>query len=114
MRPLTQQEIDQAPEWATHYVINPQYVIWQSKHLSWIALECFIPCYSSIGMDDHAQPIPRKEFDISDPFPFGASVYANGDGGTVLYADAIDVEAAVFKDEATAKLVAELINKDLK
>ncbi len=65
MRDLTQQEIDDAPEWATHYVIDKSgYVIYESEyHLQFSNSErrC-----DSDGLTVRSQPIIRNEFDISE------------------------------------------------
>lgn len=66
MRQLTQQEIDQAPEWATHYVIPAgiEAIRWRdSKHFQWSDCDC----KQNLGGWSilECQPIPRKEFDIS-------------------------------------------------
>ena len=51
MRELTQQEIDNAPDWATHYAMDDDgEIFWQRKLVS--------GCHSS------EKPIPRKPFDI--------------------------------------------------
>jgi len=49
MRPLTQQEIDNAPEWANYFHIPHKQA----------------PSYSEFHHSGY-EPIPRKEFDISD------------------------------------------------
>jgi len=69
MRDLTQQEIDNAPEWATHYIIlefsslvrytdGIKFVCGKSKHEISVPSELDDPL-------DNAKPIPRKPFDIS-------------------------------------------------
>lgn len=67
MRKLTQNEIDNAPEWATHYgVIEFDHIMWRSKYLGSINNSGQLPFYC-YGIPEHCtKPIPRKEFDISD------------------------------------------------
>jgi hypothetical protein len=67
MRKLTQQEIDQAPDWATHYYSDgcDEYVRFQCniKHLfMWTDEEKV----NTFARSDHHQgePIPRPKFDI--------------------------------------------------
>jgi len=72
MRDLTQQEIDDKPEWATHYCIG------DFTDNDRICYEGNIPvadyCYQYVGgiivggnngITEDAKPIPRKEFDIT-------------------------------------------------
>lgn len=65
MRQLTQQEIDDAPSWATHYGIcedgdvlleNSEFFIFTSKPNKKLG--------QLFGVDSDSKPIPRKEFDI--------------------------------------------------
>jgi hypothetical protein len=52
MRPLTQQEIDDAPSWANYYSIQKDE-----------------PYFTGLAMDQRGldfKPIPRKEFDITN------------------------------------------------
>ena len=52
MRELTQQEIDDAPEWATQYLID-------SGRVEYYSVDGINSAYG-------AKPIPRKPFDISN------------------------------------------------
>jgi hypothetical protein len=67
MRPLTQQEIDDAPEWATHYTAEDEHVTfisekyYQNYH---VPLGRLLIKRPRIGLSGYEQPIPRKEFDI--------------------------------------------------
>lgn len=64
MRKLTQKEIDQAPDWATDFIINAiNGVTYESKNFYWHKDS---GKQNNIKISDHAQPIPRKEFDISE------------------------------------------------
>jgi hypothetical protein len=57
MRELTQEEIDQAPDWADGYTIDDH------GDIEWYMGDCFL-----VEHDDFffkAEPIPRKVFDIS-------------------------------------------------
>lgn len=75
MRELTQQEIDQAPDWADNYFIH---IV--SGSIRWDCNEFYMwfdsdrrrewPIDGECG--DDGQPIPRKEFDITK-FDFGDS-----------------------------------------
>lgn len=73
MRPLTQQEIDQAPDWATKYDVSHH----AANRLVGYYGECqaqFVYTKSDMWSDvhcnyaapDYALPIPRKEFDIGE------------------------------------------------
>ncbi len=63
MRKLTQQEIDNAPDWATHYLIVNEVFMWESKtewsHYGSERVMC------NHGLGKASKPIPRKEFDIA-------------------------------------------------
>lgn len=66
MRNLTQQEIDDAPSWATHYVITiNNYVIYESSQLFFSSFS-ISPAYNKGGIGKYAKPIPRTEFDVSE------------------------------------------------
>ena len=67
MRELTQQEINQANEFFTHYSINKS-----NSHVITIGLELELEGKTCIINDTTYQPIPRKEFDITK-FDFGDS-----------------------------------------
>ena len=63
MRELTQQEIDNGPDWATHYFSDKGGVNWHSVgFIGWDSLK--IPTIRSIPCS--AKPIPRKPFDINE------------------------------------------------
>ncbi len=78
MRELTQQEIDQAPDWATHYSALPRtssarrsaYLIFESKSKYQIFYigGGFSRVNDNLGRFNTAElkPIPRKEFDIDE------------------------------------------------
>lgn len=78
MRKLTQQEIDQAPEWAVEYYFDDKDLWYVNKKWRMAKiLGCVrnLKRHSSVLID--AKPIPRKEFDISE--------YAPTDSDTSLY-----------------------------
>ena len=103
MRELTQQEIDNAPEWATGYFITPGFngVTYESHEFYQ-----YLPCGSRVeqlssGLSVNAKPIPRKEFDISE-YEFSDSeveVETNEDGTVWLCAVAY---SSVNKRDAIA------------
>lgn len=64
MRNITQTEIDNAPEWATHYTILNFGVLYQNNEYFQSDVDGF-KCVQS-RVSDEAQPIQRKEFDISE------------------------------------------------
>jgi len=65
MRPLTQTEIDNAPDWAINYVMSDdnRNIRWQDEvTFKWHDCE-FRQAFSGKPLNDF-KPIPRKEFDI--------------------------------------------------
>ena len=65
MRKLTQQEIDNAPEWATHYTITrPASLPMYESTKSYQVVDNNRRIQPPKGISSHAKPIPRKEFDI--------------------------------------------------
>ena len=64
-RELTQEEIDLAPKWETHYMINEGSVIYSSyMYHWWVGLK--EPIDSYFGMNENAKPIPRQKIDITE------------------------------------------------
>jgi len=69
MRDLKQQEIDDAPQWATHYYVSRinDTVRWNGDELFMWEFESAAKSISEYGFRNmHTQPIPRKPFDISE------------------------------------------------
>lgn len=58
MRKLTQQEIEWAPAWADGYTIDVH------GDIEWYTGNCYLVEHDNFFFK--AEPIPRKEFDISD------------------------------------------------
>ena len=58
MRDLTQQEIDDAPEWADGYAID------HDGNVEWYLGKCYLVEDANFFIEP--QPIPRKPFDISE------------------------------------------------
>lgn len=66
MRPLTQKEIDQAPDWATRYTIDATFIRWSDEnYFMWSNRKIKRERQGILHFDIESQPIPRKEFDIS-------------------------------------------------
>jgi len=63
MRELTPEEIKNAPDWATHYLIRGTVFMWESED-SWSHYEAK-RVMQNHGLATAAKPIPHKEFDIS-------------------------------------------------
>lgn len=66
MRQLTQTEIDNAPDWATHYSALKWGVLYQSNE--YFQADGDGSKCSQSRVSDEAKPIPRKEFDIDISF----------------------------------------------
>lgn len=67
MRKLTQKEVDDAPDWASHYFIDSfgGSVCYEDEgHFQYAGKNKV----KSRGMCDNAEPIPRKEFDLHEAF----------------------------------------------
>ena len=95
MRELTQQEIDSAPDWATHYTMDDDgEIFWLSKEFAMTQLGTrikrkFVRGYLS-GCHSSEKPIPRKPFDIGE-YRFDGLFYQ---GGSACRADFnIDIES---------------------
>jgi hypothetical protein len=86
MRPLTQQEIDNAPEWADLYSItNENEVI----HLS---------SSHEIQFED-SKPIPRKEFDISEYKPDEFDLFTvDCSGDVTVWLDGVQLQDLTPQD----------------
>lgn len=102
MRQLTKTEIENAPEWATHYGIcedgdilfeNEEFFIFASKPKKKLG--------QLFGVDEDSKPIPRKEFDI-EAFEADDMVkfYIDSDGD--LEFDGFDESYLLRKDSAIA------------
>ena len=68
MRDLTQQEIDSAPAWATHYYKGCNNTVrYESESLYiWIMdMKEHAPSNNPRGVDVSSKPIPRQQFDIT-------------------------------------------------
>lgn len=80
MRELTKQEIDDAPEWATHFLVTKlDYVVWQSKYLEDLNYSGTCPYYIDCGLHIDAQPIPTDEEKSIDAIvKLMADAYSNG------------------------------------
>jgi len=59
MRELTQQEIDNAPEWATHYKVVKSVTLQNHPVI-------FVACEDEAASIYNYEPVPRKPFDISE------------------------------------------------
>ena len=61
-RQLTQEEIDSAPEWATHYQIydNDTHICFESKDFYLLVLDG-VRKDNIIGLEDESIPIPGRE-----------------------------------------------------
>ena len=67
MRDLTQQEIDNAPSWATHYVLNCDGVMFESLSKTQMMIKGQLTDLIPFGgVSIGAKPMPRKSFDISE------------------------------------------------
>ena len=66
MRELTQTEIDNAPDWATHYFIFTDTAVYENETHFMASIEKLKLRNGGVGMRKDAKPIPRKEFDISE------------------------------------------------
>ena len=71
MRDLTQQEIDSAPEWATHYQVTKpsiaEYLIWDSEYIQSVdSTEQSVAVKVISGIDNESKPIPRQQFNITE------------------------------------------------
>lgn len=69
MRDLTQKEIDNAPDWATHYFIEESGGLCYECKDRYINVNMKFLSYQTTGVEDFSKPIPRKEFDIEDYCP---------------------------------------------
>ena len=91
-RQLTQEEIDIAPEWATHYLVGEYNdILFQSddyfQRLEDGLLNVKVTQVTS-GISRKAQPIPRKAFDISEyKFTSGDINIIHDDGGLFIEVD---------------------------
>ena len=94
MRDLTQQEIDDAPEWATHYLHCDRLdmIRWNDNtHYQWESRAK----ESYIKMKRDGQPIPRKEVDIKPYKHWCDPCYDSLGVGDFCYYDEIDRGKAV-------------------
>ena len=66
MRDLTQQEIKNAPEWATHYFIDCMGHVTFESELLWQRVGTLYAEHSRAGLSNDVKPVPRKAFDISE------------------------------------------------
>lgn len=86
MRQLTQKEIDQAPEWATHYDAVGDTVMFESKDYTQIIIKGELGNLIPFGpVSAHSKPIPRKPFHISDEWH--SSTYNILDNGSIELID---------------------------
>lgn len=68
MRELTQEEIDLAPDWATHYYLDVCGDIWFQSNIKQVYMMGFQLLKergAPYGISSRAKPIPRKAFDLS-------------------------------------------------
>ena len=64
MRDLTQQEIDNAPDWATHYYITPSGTITFESDKMFQSVSGTVHSNVVTGISKRCRSIPRKAFDI--------------------------------------------------
>lgn len=84
MRKLTQQEIDQAPDWATHYIVDSDNDLMYESVEWWcwsISPKQLHDNYHDIG----GQPIPLKEFDIGEYSFYGLSFNRVDSDGDIVF-----------------------------
>jgi len=80
MRNLTQQEIDDTPDWATHYKSKGNCVLFESENITQLMVSGELGNLIPFGpVSPEAKPIPRKPFDISD---LSIELYARNSSGT--------------------------------
>ena len=88
IRDLTPQEIQAAPDWATHYLVNDDSaLLFESDNYFMYAGDGFKWSQTS-GVSKLALPIPRKEFDIK-PYKHWCDPCddSNGPDGFCYYVD---------------------------
>jgi len=67
MRKLTQKEIDNAPDWATHFKSSGNSVLFESQYKTQLMVNGELGDLIPFGgISYSAKPIPRKEFDIDE------------------------------------------------
>lgn len=86
MRELTQKEIDNAPEWATHYDAAGATIMFESKDFTQIMIKGELGNLIPFGpVSAHSILIPRKPFHISDTWH--SSTYNILDNGSIELVD---------------------------
>ena len=96
MRDLTQQEIDNAPSWATHYVLNCDGVMFESLSKTQMMIKGQLTDLIPFGgVSVGAKPIPRKSFDIKPFIHWLDPSYDCDAGGEHCYFDAINKDKAI-------------------
>lgn len=92
MRKLTQNEIDNAPEWATHYAVQDGYLRWSDEEFYMWEHHKTKGQHNNIFLTE-PKPIPCKEFDIDDcELQCGGGSFCVVNGTLYLTINLIDAE----------------------